>query len=170
MKKLITLLVKLLIFVLITGISYSYLSITRYAPGEEPDSGSFFPLVLEVPESNPPRFELFEWSELKKLLATDPKRIPLLPAGERHFTLTPKKDVRFQVMEVSGGQHVKVTYSTGGGDLIFWSEYRVVGNTIVPVRVRAFYGRLILFSIVLGIIGTTLLSCLYTRVRRRVSL
>ena len=167
MKKLTILLVKLLIFVIIAGLSYNYLTITRYAPGDEPDR--FFPIVLEVPESNPPRFELFRWSELKKLLATDPKRTLSLPVGERQFTLTPEKNftpsVKFQVMEISGGQRIEVTYNTD--DYTFWGEYRVAGNTIVPVRVRSGHGIAILFGIVLGIIGTALLSWLYTRVRRR---
>ena len=101
MKKLARLLVKLLIVVIIAGASYNYLTITRYAPGDEPDS--FFPIVLEVPKSNPPRFELFRWSELKKLLAADPKRTISLPVGERHFTLEPDKNftpsVKFQVID-----------------------------------------------------------------------
>jgi hypothetical protein len=42
-----------------------------YAPGSEP--ANFFPLVLEVPNSNPQRFELIRWSEFKKQLQTNPK-------------------------------------------------------------------------------------------------
>jgi hypothetical protein len=167
MNKLTILFVNLLIFVIIAGASYNYLTITRYAPGDEPDS--FFPIVLEVAESNPPRFELLRWSELKKILATDPKRTLSLPAGERTFTLTPEKNftpsIKFQVMEISGGQRIEVIHHTD--DYTFWGEYRVVGNTIIPVRIRSGHGMAILFGIVLGIIGTTLLSWLYARVRKR---
>lgn len=166
MKKLSILLVKVFIFVMIAGASFNYLTITRYAPGDEPDS--FFPIVLEVPESNPPRFELFRWSELKKRLATDPKRTLSLPVGERQFTLTPEKNftpsVTFQVTDTGGGQRIEVTYNTD--DYTFWGEYRVVGNAIVPVRIRSGHGMAILIGIILGIIGTTLLSWLYTRARR----
>jgi hypothetical protein len=167
MRRLSILLTKLLIFVVIAGASFNCLTVTRYAPGNEPDS--FFPIVLEVPGNNPPSFELFRWSELKKLLATDPKRSLSLPAGERRFTLSPEKDfapsVRFEVTEISGGQRIEVNYNTD--DYTFWSEYRVAGNTIIPVRVRSGHGMAILFSIVLGIVGTTILSRLYTRVRSR---
>lgn len=167
MKKLITLLIELLIFIIIAGAVYNYLTITRYGPGDGLDG--FFPIVLEVPNSNPPRFELLRGSELIKLLATDPKRNLLLPIGERNFTLTPEKhftpSVKLQVMEVSGGQRIEVAYHTD--DYSYWGEYRVVGNTIVPVRVRSGHGMAILFGVVLGLIGTTLLSWLYTRVRKR---
>jgi uncharacterized membrane protein YhaH (DUF805 family) len=167
MKKLGRFIVKILIFIIIAGISYNHLTITRYALGDEPNS--FFPIVLEVPKSNPPRFELLRWSELKKLLAADPKRTLSLPVGERQFTLEPDKNfipsVKFQVTGVSGGQRIEVTYNTD--DYTFWAEYRVVGNTIVPVRIRSGHGAALLFGTVLGIIGTTLLSWLYTRVRRR---
>lgn len=167
MKKLARLLAELLIFVVIAGAVYNYLSITRYAPGDEPDS--FFPIVLEVPNSKPPNFELLRWSELKQLLVKDPKRNLILPVEERNFTLKPEKhftpSVNFRAMEISGGQRVEVTYHTD--DYSIWGEYRVVGNTIVPVRVRAGHGMAVLFGIVLGIIGTKLLSWLYTRVRQR---
>jgi hypothetical protein len=42
----------------------------------------------------------------------------------------------------------------------------VVGNTIIPVRVRSGHGMAILFGIIIGMIGTTLLSWLYARARR----
>jgi hypothetical protein len=167
MKKLARLLVKLLIFVIITGASYNYLTITRYAPGDEPNS--FFPIVLEVPKSNPPRFELLRWSEFRKLQATDSKRTLSLPAGERQFSLEPDKNftpsVKFQAMDVDGGQRIEITYNTD--DYTFWAEYRVIGNTVVPVRIRSGHGAALLFGTALGILGTTLLSWLYTRARRR---
>lgn len=156
-------LVKLLIFVIIAGITYHYLTFTRYAPGDEPASN--FPIVLEVPKSNPPRFEVVRWSKLKELLAADPKLTLSLPTGKRQFTLEPDKNftqsVEFQVTDVSEGQRIEVTYNEE--DYTTWGEYRVVGNTIIPVHVRVGHGIAILFGIVFGIIGTKLLSWLYTR-------
>ncbi|MEI6205648.1 MAG: hypothetical protein WCP20_02575 [Desulfuromonadales bacterium] len=169
MKKLTTFLVRLLVFAIIARTSYNYLTVTRYAPGGEP--GNFFPIVLEVPESNPQRFELLRWSEFKKLLTTDPKRTLSLPGGERQFTLEPAKNfspsVRFTVIEDRGEQRVEVTYNTE--DYIFCSEYRVVGNTITPVRVRTGHAMALLFAIVIGVNGTLLLNWLYTRIRKRTS-
>lgn len=167
MKKLTIWLVKLLIFVIFASISFNYATTTRYKPGDEPST--YFPVVLEVPESNPPRFEVFRWSEFKKLLATDPKRKLSLPVGERQFTEEPWKDftpsVRFQVTDVSEGQRIEVTYNTD--DYTFWGEYRVVGNTIIPVRLRTGHAMAMLFAIVLGIIGTSILSWIYRRIQRR---
>lgn len=159
----------LLIFFIIARTSHNYLTITRYAPGDEP--ANFFPIVLEVPESKPPRFELLRWSEFKKLLSTDPKRTLSLPVGESRFTLTPEKNfspsVRFKVIEDSGEQRIEVTYNTD--DYIFCSEYRVVGKTIIPVRVRTEHAMALLFAIVIGVNGTLLLNWLYTRIRKRAS-
>ncbi|MEI6207917.1 MAG: hypothetical protein WCP20_14130 [Desulfuromonadales bacterium] len=169
MKKLTTFLVRLLVFTIIARTSYNYLTITRYAPGDEP--ASFFPVVLEVPESKPPRFELLRWLEFKKLLATNPKRTLSLPVGERRFTLEQEKNftpsVKFKVIADSGGQRIEVTHSTD--DYIIWGEYRVVGNAIIPVRVRSVNGMPMLFAIVIGVNGTLLLNWLYTRIRKRTS-
>jgi len=166
LKKLTTFLVRLLIFVIIARTSYNYLTITRYAPGGKP--ANFFPIVLEVPESKPPRFELLRWSEFKKLLTTDPKRTLSLPVGEGRFTLEPEKNftpsVKFKVIEDSGEQRIEVTHSTD--DYIIWGEYRVVGNAIIPVRVRSGHAMALLFAIVIGVNGALLLSWLYTRVKR----
>ena len=167
MKKLVLWLVRLLIFVIIAVSSFNYLTITRYAPGDEP--ANFYPVVLEVPESKPQRFEVVKWSKLKELQATNPKRTLSLPVGERRFTLEQEKNftpsVKFKVIEDSGGQRIEVTHSTD--DYIMWGEYRVVGNAIIPVRVRSVNGMPMLFAIVIGVNGTLLLSWLYTRVQRR---
>ena len=167
MNKLTIFVTRLLIFIIIAGISFNYLTVTRFAPGDEPTN--FFPIVLEVPESSPQRFELFRWSEFKKLLTSDAKRTLLLPVGERQFILAPEKNfiptVKFRVKEVGGGQRIKVTYYTD--DYIFWSQYRVVGNTIIPVRVRSGHGMALLFCIIIGVNGTLLLSWLYNLLRRR---
>jgi hypothetical protein len=166
MKKLVLWLVRLLIFVIIAVSSFNYLTITRYAPGEE--AANFFPVVLEVPESKPPRFELLRWLAFKKLLATNPQRTLSLPVGERRFTLEPEKNftpsVKFKVIEDSGGQRIEVTHSTD--DYIIWGEYRVVGNAIIPVRVRSVNGMPMLFAIMIGVNGTLLLSWLYKRLQR----
>jgi hypothetical protein len=167
MKKLTTFLVRLLIFAIIARTSYNYLTITRYAPGGEP--ANFFPIVLEVPESKPPRFELLKWSEFKKQLTTNPKRTLSLPVGERQFKLEAEKNfspsVRFKVIEDRGEQSIEVTYNTD--DYIFCSEYRVVGKTIIPVSARTGHAMALLFAIVIGVNGTLLLNWLYTRIRKR---
>ena len=167
MKKLGLWLVKIVLFVIIARISYNSFTITRYAPGDEPSS--HFPIVLEVPESNPPRFEVIRWPKLKELLATDPKRPLTLPLGEKQFTLEPDKNftpsVKFHVTNVSEGQRIEVTCNEE--DYTFGGEYRVNGSSVIPVRLRVGHGSALLFATVIGIIGTKLLTCLYTRVRRR---
>jgi len=70
-------------------------------------------------------------------------------------------------IEDIGEQRIEVTYNTD--DYIFCSDYRVFGNTIIPVRARTGHAMALLFALVVGVNGTLLLNWLYKRMRKRTS-
>jgi hypothetical protein len=168
MKRLAAFLARFVIFVLIATSTYFVWGTSRYAPGEEPLS--YFPVVLQSLESDPPRFELYRWRELKDLLLRQPTRSLALPVGDGQFELAPDQNftptVRFRVTQAGGGQRIEVTLNTE--DYMFRGVYHVVGDSIVPERLRIGHGMMVMGAVFIGVVGTVFLGWLY-RVTRWLS-
>ena len=125
-------------------------------------------MVIQSSYSDPPRFSLYRWRELKQLLLKEPSLSLALPIGERRFELAPDQGVTptvyFRVTEIDSVQRVRVTYNTD--DYLYRSIYQVAGNVIQPERLRIGHGMMVLGAVFLGAIATVFLGWLFAAGRQ----